>query len=497
MLAYILAIAVAIGSFSFYMAAFFVPEMHRRQDFFWSGLGLFYAVVLWFCAGRLTGAVLLGQLVSVALLGGLGWHTLELRRELTPELVQTPVSWEDIQKLLQGLQLQIQKYIRLDDWTRRWQSGWHTVSGAVANWRDRATQSSTVEAAAEVPPLKRSPAYEFETATGDGQAVPSEFATVASHPQLNRETSEIASASDLDAETAVPETIDSGTTDTTTVKSANVAVSVTTADEQIEPAPPAGADSADELSAATAQLLEPPLQPPARESQETVTAPPQTPSKSPTAVPPQTASQPVSNQRQSPLSKPQPVAGAFGWLSTAVSKRRQPKSQRQVIEIPPRPPSIPREAAANDGTRSRPTSSTPKKRASTKSQRSVIEIPPRPPSIPRPRVASPTSPPTSQPPPSQATTDDDANWVDMGDAFPTAEINRAEPGPAPASREKPEAPIPETNWPDTETNWPQQGDDLTMTNIPEEPTHSASAARNDTNWPDDEDTNWPDESSTR
>lgn len=84
MLAYILAIAVALGSLAFYIAAFFYPEIHRKSDFAWSGVGLFYALVLWVCAGRMTGAVLLGQTAGVALLGWFAWQTLVLRRALTP-----------------------------------------------------------------------------------------------------------------------------------------------------------------------------------------------------------------------------------------------------------------------------------------------------------------------------------------------------------------------------------------------------------------------------
>lgn len=79
MLTYLLAIAVGLGSFGLYMAAFFLPEVHRRYDLVWSGVGLFYALVLWVCAGRITGAVLLGQMASVSLLGWFVWQTLKLR----------------------------------------------------------------------------------------------------------------------------------------------------------------------------------------------------------------------------------------------------------------------------------------------------------------------------------------------------------------------------------------------------------------------------------
>lgn len=89
MLAYILALAVGLGSLGIYLAAFFLPEVHRKSDFYWSGLGLFYALVLWVCAGRITGGVLLGQIASVNLLGWFGWQTLTLRRQMTPAMQQT------------------------------------------------------------------------------------------------------------------------------------------------------------------------------------------------------------------------------------------------------------------------------------------------------------------------------------------------------------------------------------------------------------------------
>ncbi len=109
MLAYILALVIGFGSFAFYMAAFFFPEVHRKSDFIWSGIGFFYALVLWVCAGRMTGGVLLGQVAGVSLIGWLGWQTLSLRRslaspqeqtEISPEMEEaSPVGW--VQKLLQ------------------------------------------------------------------------------------------------------------------------------------------------------------------------------------------------------------------------------------------------------------------------------------------------------------------------------------------------------------------------------------------------------------
>ena len=104
MLAYILAIAVGLGSFALYITAFFFPELHRKSDFFWSGLGLFYALVLWVCAGRITGGVLLGQLAGVSLLGWLGWQTLTLRRAVASPAEQTEISSE-VSEQLEGFSL--------------------------------------------------------------------------------------------------------------------------------------------------------------------------------------------------------------------------------------------------------------------------------------------------------------------------------------------------------------------------------------------------------
>ena len=84
MLTFILALVVGLGSLALYLAAFFYPELHRKGDLIWSGVGLFYALVLWVCAERITGGVLLGQMASVSLIGWLGWQTLVARSGQTP-----------------------------------------------------------------------------------------------------------------------------------------------------------------------------------------------------------------------------------------------------------------------------------------------------------------------------------------------------------------------------------------------------------------------------
>ncbi|NJL45965.1 MAG: hypothetical protein HC922_10175 [Leptolyngbyaceae cyanobacterium SM2_3_12] len=106
MLGHSLAILVGLGSVTLYLAAFFFPEIHRKHDFFWSGVGCFYALVLWFCAEQISPTEALGHGASLSLLGWLGWQTLTLRRKRTPLDLQTPVtedSWRAFRRELIGL----------------------------------------------------------------------------------------------------------------------------------------------------------------------------------------------------------------------------------------------------------------------------------------------------------------------------------------------------------------------------------------------------------
>ena len=108
MLAYFLALVVAVGSLAIYLSAFFFPEIHRKNDFIWSGVGLFYALVLWIFAPRITGGLLLGHIASVALLVWFGWQTLSLRRQLAPQGQQTPLPSPELIKI--SLQSQMSKF---------------------------------------------------------------------------------------------------------------------------------------------------------------------------------------------------------------------------------------------------------------------------------------------------------------------------------------------------------------------------------------------------
>lgn len=176
MLAYILAIAVGFGSFAVYMAAFFFPEVHRKEDFFWSGVGLFYALVLWVCASRITGGVLLGQLAGVSLLGWFGWETLSLRRAIAQPEDRTTLEGS-IRSAIQKLFSQIIAPLQRKSQPKVLQTA--TIVTETEESAEPASVEATVEAASEVAVVETSelevevtPRQETATTELEGEPTP-------------------------------------------------------------------------------------------------------------------------------------------------------------------------------------------------------------------------------------------------------------------------------------------------------------------------------------
>lgn len=117
-----LATVVGLGSVALYGAAFFFPEVHRKHDFFWSGVGLFYALVLWVNAGQSQPTELLGHCAAISLVGWWGWQALTLRRRRTPLALRTPFtedSWPSFQTQMAELGLAFVRQTALGRWLFR------------------------------------------------------------------------------------------------------------------------------------------------------------------------------------------------------------------------------------------------------------------------------------------------------------------------------------------------------------------------------------------
>ncbi|MFZ4639932.1 MAG: Ycf66 family protein [Nodosilinea sp.] len=121
-----LAIVVGLGSIALYGAAFFFPEIHRKHDFFWSGVGLFYALVLWLNGDQSSPTEILGHCASISLMGWWGWQTLTLRRRRTPLALQTPFtedSWPSFRREMAELGLAFLRQTSLGRWLLRPRKG--------------------------------------------------------------------------------------------------------------------------------------------------------------------------------------------------------------------------------------------------------------------------------------------------------------------------------------------------------------------------------------
>ncbi|MGD1850056.1 MAG: Ycf66 family protein [Cyanophyceae cyanobacterium] len=90
MLAKLLAGLVVLGSVGWYGLAWVFPALSRRYDVALAGAGLFYGLVLWVCAGQVTGAIALGQVAILGLLGAMGYQVLQLRVGVAEETVALP-----------------------------------------------------------------------------------------------------------------------------------------------------------------------------------------------------------------------------------------------------------------------------------------------------------------------------------------------------------------------------------------------------------------------
>lgn len=166
MLAHVLALTVGLGSIAIYLAAFFFPEIHRKNDFIWSGIGLFYALMLWVFAPRITGGLLLGHVASVALLVWFGWQTLSLRRQLAPSAQQTPIpSTEAVQNTIQEQVTKLSLPQRLGQIQ-------NSLSGIFSAAKNRIQQTVSTKTP-ETPQPKEKPGVEIlDNRTTTAQATP-------------------------------------------------------------------------------------------------------------------------------------------------------------------------------------------------------------------------------------------------------------------------------------------------------------------------------------
>ncbi|WP_299405809.1 Ycf66 family protein [Acaryochloris sp. IP29b_bin.148] len=77
MLSVALVLIVGLGSIGLYLTAYVYPEIHRKTDIWWSGTGLFYALILLIYRRPL--GLLLGHTASVVLLVWLSYQALQRR----------------------------------------------------------------------------------------------------------------------------------------------------------------------------------------------------------------------------------------------------------------------------------------------------------------------------------------------------------------------------------------------------------------------------------
>ncbi|PSB13988.1 hypothetical protein C7B76_17825 [filamentous cyanobacterium CCP2] len=157
MLTYILAIVVALASFALYMAAFFLPELYRKYDLVWSGVGVFYAYEIWHNAGQIRGPVLLGQMAGSALIGWFAWQTLSMRWEQTPveQRTQVPRVEGTLGDVVQYQSARLWAYLQSEEFQSRLPQNFDEVLQQASDVFDRlkewiAAVLSTIKSSSEV-----------------------------------------------------------------------------------------------------------------------------------------------------------------------------------------------------------------------------------------------------------------------------------------------------------------------------------------------------------
>jgi hypothetical protein len=154
MLNHLLAMVVGLGSLSLFLSGFFLPEVRRKPDFAWSGVGFIYALVLWIEGNSTPSGALLGHITSVALIVWFGWQTLEQRRQFATAEAQTaiPNSLETLTPFLKnGWGRIIVTYGEVSNWVKdrlgkeETRISPETLTQQSQDWDDTPTASETVD----------------------------------------------------------------------------------------------------------------------------------------------------------------------------------------------------------------------------------------------------------------------------------------------------------------------------------------------------------------
>jgi hypothetical protein len=158
MLHFLLAWTIALGSLGLFASGFFFPEIRRKNDLIWSGIGLFYALVMFVDSGRLRGGMILEELASVVLIVWLCAQMLQQRRRLVPADKQTPIpkSMELVYEEEGTSLLDISQISAAIAGLFKKGEGDRTVAPSTVQsedeWESEPTDSETSVPAAEIPP---------------------------------------------------------------------------------------------------------------------------------------------------------------------------------------------------------------------------------------------------------------------------------------------------------------------------------------------------------